>query len=143
MDGTLLTADGTNSGPSWSVRGRLAFVHAATLVVARADGSQRTTVADRVVSADWSPDGRRLVVVRRAADADQLGELWVLGADGSAARRLTSGHDDLAARWSPDGRRIAFVRAGDVWTVAVDGTGARQLTASGDVGNALAWQPRR
>jgi Tol biopolymer transport system component len=138
-----LTTDGTNSGPSWSVRGRLAFVHAATLVVARADGSQRATLADRVVSADWSPDGRRLVAVRRADDADQLGELWVLGADGGAARRLASGHDDLAARWSPDGRRIAFVRAGDVWTLAADGTGARQLTASGDVGNALAWQPRR
>jgi Tol biopolymer transport system component len=137
-----LTTDGTNSGPSWSVRGRLAFVHAATLVVAQAGGTHATTLTDRVVSADWAPDGRHLVVVRRAADANQFGELWVLGADGTGARRLTTGADDLAARWSPDGRRIAFVRAGDVWTVAVDGTGARQLTAAGDVGSALAWQPR-
>src|SRR5256885_810097 len=75
-----LTTDGTNSGPSWSVRGRLAFVHAATLVVAQAGGTHATTLTDRVVSADWAPDGRHLVVVRRAADANQFGELWVLGA---------------------------------------------------------------
>src|SRR4051794_1861075 len=127
-----LTRDGTDSSPVWAPRGgRLAFVHAGSLVTVHPDGSGRTVISTRVLQADWSPDARRLVAVRRVGER---AELWVLDAGGRNARRLTSGADDLAARWSPDGTRIAFVRGGDVWTVAVDGTGARRVTASGDVG---------
>ncbi|TMM06070.1 MAG: hypothetical protein E6G10_01240 [Actinobacteria bacterium] len=134
-----LTTDGANAAPAWSPGGtRLAYVHAGTLVTARADGSAPTPIADGVIQADWSPDGRRLVAVRRDGE---FAELWILDAAGGTARRLTAGHDDLAARWSPDGRRVAFVRDGDVWTVALDGTALRRITTSGDVGAALAWQP--
>src|SRR5206468_228411 len=134
-----LTTDGANAAPVWSPSGaRLAYVHAGTLVSVRPDGSAPAPIADGVLQADWSPDGRRLVAVRR--DGEHA-ELWLLDAAGGAARRLTSGHDDLAARWSPDGRRVAFVRDGDVWTVGLDGTALRRVTTSGDVGAALAWQP--
>ncbi|HEY3019232.1 MAG TPA: DPP IV N-terminal domain-containing protein [Solirubrobacteraceae bacterium] len=134
-----VTADGANAAPAWSPGGtRLAYVHAGTLVTARPDGSARAPIADGVLQADWAPDGRRLVAVRRVGEH---AELWVLDAASGAARRLTTGHDDLAARWSPDGRRVAFVRDGDVWTLALDGTGPRRVTTSGDVGAALAWQP--
>jgi len=134
-----LTTDGANAAPAWSPGGtRLAYVRAGTLVTARPDGSAPTPIADGVIQADWSPDGRRLVAVRRDGE---FAELWILDAAGGTARRLTAGHDDLAARWSPDGRRVAFVRDGDVWTVALDGTALRRVTTSGDVGAALAWQP--
>jgi Tol biopolymer transport system component len=134
-----VTTDGTNSAPAWSPNGRaIAFVHAGSLVTVRPDGSRRTVLAAHVLSADWEPDGRQLVAVRRSgADA----ELWVLDATGRAVRRLTSGQLDLAARWSPDGRRVAFVRDGDVWTINTTGGDLQRVTASGDVGAALAWQP--
>ena len=136
-----LTRDGSNSSPVWAPRGaRLAFVHAGSLITAHPDGSGRTVIATRVLSADWAPDGKRLVAVRRVGES---AELWLLDASGRNARRLTTGGDDLAARWSPDGTRIAFVRAGDVWTIALDGTGLRRVTHAGDVGAALAWQPLR
>jgi Tol biopolymer transport system component len=136
-----LTRDGSNSAPVFAPRGgRLAFVHAGTLVTTRPDGTGRSVLAARVLGADWAPDGRRLVAVRRLG---AHAELWVLDATGRGARRLTIGADDLAARWSPDGTRIAFVRAGDVWTIALDGSGLRRVTAAGNVGAALAWQPLR
>ncbi|MBK6769555.1 MAG: PD40 domain-containing protein [Ardenticatenales bacterium] len=67
----------------------------------------------------WSPDGRRLVFVVRVdrpqAPADpsrpnEGGELYIVNADGSGARRLLArpGWDDLNPSWSPDGRYIAF-----------------------------------
>ena len=134
-----VTSDRSNSAPVWSPRGRtIAFVHAGTLVASRPDGTGRAVLAAHVLQADWAPDGRHLVAVRRSgADA----ELWVLDATGRSVRRLTSANVDLAARWSPDGRRIAFVRDGDVWTVNTSGGDLQRVTAGGDVGAALAWQP--
>jgi len=123
-----VTRDGTDSAAVYSSRGVLAYVHAGTLIVGR------RRLAAHVVSADWAPDGRRLVVVRRTG-------LWIVDAASGAARRVTSGGADLAARWSPDGTRIGFVRAGDVWSVALDGSQLRRVTATGDVVAALAWQP--
>ena len=65
-------------------------------------------------------------------------EIWTMGADGSAPRRLTynSTVDEMPAV-SPDGTRIAFVTdrgAGrDLWAISADGSGeAPLLTAAGD-----------
>lgn len=70
-------------------------------------------------AAAFSPDGDRLVVVKADGDYESAGPqataLWVLRADGSDRRELTSGrvHDE-APDWSPDGASIVFVRgAGD------------------------------
>jgi len=136
-----VTSGGGNAGPAWSPGGaQLAFISGGELVVARPDGTAASGLADRSLSADWAPDGTRLVVSRRAADGDQHAELWLVGTDGSA-RMLTTGHEDVAARWSPDGRQVAFVRAGDVWTIAAAGGEPRRVTSTGDIGSALAWQP--
>jgi TolB protein len=136
-----VTSGGGNAGPAWSPGGaQLAFISNGALVVARPDGTAVSGLADHALSADWAPDGTRLVVSRRALDGDQHAELWVVGTDGGT-RPLTGGHDDFAARWSPDGRQVAFVRDGDVWTVPATGGTARRVTSAGDVGTALAWQP--
>jgi Tol biopolymer transport system component len=136
-----VTSDGGNAAPAWSPDGTaLAYIRAGVVVLARHDGSAAAAVAVDALSADWAPDGRRLVVVRRSADADQHAELWVANVDGSE-KQLTAGHDDLAARWSPDGRQVAFVRDGDVWTVPAGGGEASRVTSAGDIGAALAWQP--
>jgi dipeptidyl aminopeptidase/acylaminoacyl peptidase len=64
--------------------------------------------------AHYSPDGRRIAFIKipDTQTPFTVGELWVMDADGSNARKLTdadAGHG-YAANWSPDGTRIAFVR---------------------------------
>jgi len=65
----------------------------------------------------WSPDGSRIVFERWGARAHQPDQLYTVAADGSGARKLTTGctrrrclGDDWGS-YSPDGARIAFVRA--------------------------------
>jgi hypothetical protein len=63
--------------------------------------------------ARWSPDGSRIAFIK-IPDSEvpfTVGELWVMQADGSNARKLSNadaGHG-FAEAWSPDGSRIAFV----------------------------------
>ena len=72
----------------------------------------------------WSPDGRRIAFVR-------LGEIWVAGADGRNARRLTRMREPVAfPAWSPDGRTIAFAGVRNVYTVPAAGGAVKRLTHS-------------
>jgi hypothetical protein len=59
--------------------------------------------------ADWSPDGAKILYTHRADST--TGELWVINADGSGARRIVGASGDVAVdpRWSPDGRSAALV----------------------------------
>jgi Tol biopolymer transport system component len=77
-------------------------------------------------AADWSPDGRWLVVTIKNA-------IWKVPVRRSFSRRgakmLASGQD---AVWSPDGKRIAFVSARDgdreIYVMRSDGSHERPLT---------------
>lgn len=59
----------------------------------------------------WSPDGRRLVY---SVALSGRSTLWIMDANGSEKRRLTSpvNADDFEPSWSPDGRTIVFRRVG-------------------------------
>ncbi|HXQ37433.1 MAG TPA: hypothetical protein VN843_25710, partial [Anaerolineales bacterium] len=72
------------------------------------------TDTDNYISfARWSPDGSQIAFIK-IPDSQipfTAGELWVMNADGSKARKLAdadAGHG-YAANWSPDGKNIAFV----------------------------------
>ncbi|HVG96099.1 MAG TPA: S9 family peptidase [Chloroflexota bacterium] len=96
----------------------------------------------------WSPDGAQLAFTRdRQGLADYaLSDLWVAGADGTGARRVTEDAGRVCwPSWSPDGTAIAFFATdvqepglGDpavrVWTVAAGGGGpaAPQRVGPGD-----------
>ena len=96
----------------------------------------------------WSPDGAQLAFTRdRPGVADySLSDLWVAGADGTGARRLTEDAGRVCwPSWSPDGTALAFYATdvqepglGDpavrVWTVATGGGGpaAPRRVAPGD-----------
>jgi TolB protein len=108
-----------------------------------ADGSGLRRLAHGSGAApEWSPDGRKLVFVKRpersGAACRPVGschdEIYVINADGTGLRRLTrNAVVDGAPVWSPDGRRIAFTRDRDrqtanIYVMNADGSGQRRLT---------------
>ena len=87
----------------------------------------------------WSPDGRLIAFSSRR---EGKGHIYVMNADGTGTRRITSGRqDDLDPSWSPDGRRIVFAREGALFVVSARGGKATRLGR--DPGNATdpAWSP--
>ncbi len=95
----------------------------------------------RWANPDPSPDGSRVTLYSQ--DRPE-GDLYVVNADGTGLRQLTSDSAiDRVPRWSPDAGRILYfsTRSGplDVWTIRPDGSDNRQITEGGaGVG---AWSP--
>jgi Tol biopolymer transport system component len=144
--------------PAWSPDGnKLAFAvplsqFASVITVASADGSHQIRLTDphRIHEAStpaWSPDGkeiafRAVVDVRNPLGSQGQEQVFVMRADGSAIRRLTTDRQSECGvpKWSPDGRQIAFdaetyapgPRGGSVqqqvFVVGPDGSNIRQLT---------------
>jgi Tol biopolymer transport system component len=110
--------------------------------------------------ASYSPDGewiafssmrdaynRTLTPVEQkqlTVDPSYFGEIYIMRADGSGQRRLTTaaGYDG-GPFFSPDGKRIVwrhFDEQGliaNVWTMNLDGSGAKQITDFGS----MSWAP--
>ena len=64
--------------------------------------------ADRVTSAQWSPDGRKLAYI---SDASGEQEIWLVDQKGGVApKQLTKGNDNWITSfgWSPGGTRIYY-----------------------------------
>jgi TolB protein len=91
---------------------------------------------------DWSPDGARLVHVRRLSSSGQS-DIFVMDTTGHAEQRLTADvSDDHVPAWSPDGQWIAwsvgtFAPTGEIWLMRTDGTEAHMLTYGGNP----SWSP--
>ena len=103
-------------------------------------------VMDRLSDQQVSPDGKWIVFVLSQTDLEEnkgLTDLWMIGADGTTLRRLTSHKAaDSNPRWAPDGKSIWFVSArsdtSQVWRIAIDGGEAEQVTEQPlDVGNLI------
>lgn len=136
--------------PRWSPTGdRIAFISNRTgnpdVFVVDADGrnlvnlTQSTAVDATPV---WSPSGGNIAYVRDSA-------LWVMSADGSNQRQLTTGISiapGQAPAWSPDGTRIAIADGGgtrsDIYIVDFTGGGPVQnITNSQAVDIDPVWSP--
>src|SRR6266516_545119 len=108
----------------------------------------------------YSPDGQWLVFTsmrdaynrtldaaeqkKLAEDPSYFAEIYIMRADGSGQRRLTSAKGyDGGPFFTPDGRRIVWRRfdetglIADVWMMNADGTDQRQITDFGS----MSWAP--
>lgn len=92
--------------PAWSSRGALAWVRDRRVYVGAADGARERLVTAGI-NPDWSPSGRRLVLVRPTAPQRIDGRLHVVRPSG---RRLRPVRGAVGSNpvWSPDGRGLAF-----------------------------------
>ncbi len=91
------------------------------------DGAPTRTLVDRIGIDDqisWSPDGSAIVYscLHHGSHRALVQDLYVIGTDGSASRRLTSDANLSDPAWSPDGSRIVAVvrRLGHDDLVTVD-----------------------
>jgi Tol biopolymer transport system component len=121
--------------------------------VMNADGGDQqrlTTLGTSPGFPDWSPDGSQIVFHANRGDGNF--DLFLMNADGSNIRRLTSTGSQIQPRWSPDGQRIAFVwyqttappsstTGGRIAIINTDGTGFRILTHSSLSDGSLTWSP--
>jgi Tol biopolymer transport system component len=115
-------------------------------------------VIERLDVPAWSPDARRVYFVGTLGDRQGNGftyyesDVFVIDAEGGAARRVTTSRDVLAVSPSPDGRTLLVARDEDpgvrpltfgLWLLDVDGGHVRRLLepADGRLDLGGSWSP--
>ena len=96
-----------------------------------------------------SPDGKKIVYVRRFADPmtdKRYSNLWIINADGTDHRPLTTGNrSDASPRWSPDGLRLAYLSDADgkqqIYIRWMDTGETARITNLEQAPDAIAWSP--
>src|SRR5271167_1250602 len=96
-----------------------------------------------------SPDGKKIVYVRRFADPmtdRRYSNLWIVNADGTDHRPLTTGnHNDASPRWSPDSARLAYLSDTDgkqqIYVRWMDSGQTARITNLDQSPDAIEWSP--
>jgi eukaryotic-like serine/threonine-protein kinase len=150
----FISSEGNLSGPALSPDGKMvAYIQDSSgrndLFVSRVAGGEHVRLTNdnsQKEDPQFSPDGEKIVFVRRAASAPQA-ELCLVPALGGDVVPLVSGATFPA--WSPDGSRLAFIlqKQGEVEAVATsaaDGSDLHVILKSDDVFpffGSLSWSP--
>lgn len=133
----VLAGGGAALGSFPGSNGRLAYFYGGEIFVVGADGRQTRSLGPGL-SPSWSPNGRELAF-------DTAGNVWIMRADGSGRRPVTSDPAiDYFAAWSPDGGSLVFTsdRGGeDLYLIGADGSGERRLTTDPEPDWGPAWSP--
>jgi Tol biopolymer transport system component len=128
---------------------------AASAAVPAPDGSRPADATPR--AARPTPTPRKGGTTRGAVEPGRAGEpgpgriafarardgntdLYVMAADGTGVRRVTSDTGPTHPTWSPSGEELAFVRMDGVWLVRTDGSRRRRVVAREGV-YGVAWSP--
>lgn len=160
----IMRADGTDDSffvegrsPSWSPDGSsiaydtdIAFhdvdeQHQHSQIFVRTlDWPSTTNLSDSEhhdFSADWSPDGTKLVFNRALPGAEV--QVFVMNKDGSEQRQLTFDKGQKGRpSWSPDGTKIVFSNSGfGIFTMDADGSDLIRLSQEDRVDRSPDWQP--
>jgi Tol biopolymer transport system component len=83
-----------------AIPGLVAYVRGGNIYVSRGASETRLTKDGGYSRPHWSPDGRQIALLKG-------GRLWIMRANGTAKRRLTT-RAAAGPSWSPDGRFLAF-----------------------------------
>jgi hypothetical protein len=120
------------------------YTNANRLRTINPDGSGQATLRDEGATGQWSPDGNKLLFSRWPSFGSA--DVYVVNADGTGEKQLTSGFPAWNASWSPDGAKIVYEKSnpgniadGEIWTMNADGTGKKQITADGKAKWAPSW----
>jgi len=118
------------------------------------DASRKLTVMDEFqlqlpTDPQISPDGKKIVYVRRFADPmtdRRYSNLWIINSDGTDHRPLTTGNrNDASPRWSPDGGRIAYLSDSDgkqqLYIRWMDSGQTARITNLDQSPDAINWSP--
>lgn len=98
-----------------------------TLPVAGGTATRLTSGQGYDMQPRYSPDGSQIVFV---SDRNGSENLWVMAADGTGARALTTGEREnyLSPIWTPDGRYVVATKGSQLWLYHIDGGSGVQFT---------------
>src|SRR5215468_775451 len=132
----------------------VALTFGSALSLRAQDASHRLTAMDEFQiqtpsEPQISPDGKKIVYVRRFADAatdKRYSNLWIINSDGSDHRPLTTGNrSDASPRWSPDGTRLAFLSDADgkqqIYIRWMDSGQTARITNIENSPDSINWSP--
>jgi len=150
VDGSGLTQvlDGDQAGGyhSWSPDGtQVLYTKDSQIWLANVTGAAPRSILKQsgLQGVGWSPDGKQIVF---DAGNDQERGLYVINADGSNVRRITSKAVYPArAAWSPDGNYIAAqcydnrLGGNNLCVMNADGSGLTFITTDGRYDGRIAW----
>ncbi len=148
----IMRADGSNvtrvtddpaqeRAPSWSPSApRLAFASNRDggdfdIFVQNTDGSglaQLTTSSADENWPLWSPNGNQIAYISN-------GNVYIMNADGTGPRSLTSGGNVQGISWAPDGSAVVYARSGDLYIVSLSGGSPVRITSGGVVDSDPTW----
>ncbi len=78
-------------------------------------------------TADWSPDGTKLVMFARKADGQQ--SLFITDIDGNIQQEIHNGGGNYTdPSWSPDGESLCFSKNGEIYTLNIATNEEQRIT---------------
>ena len=87
----------------------------------------------------WSPDGKRIALASRHGGTVQV---YLLGADGSNPKKLSTEEACCTPAWSSDGKHLLFQTVkGHVHEIGADGKGDEPITFGADVQHEPRYSP--
>lgn len=138
----IYTADELFEAPNWSVDGRYLLVNSGGALFRIPAGNSGAVAPEKLeVGSDlrcnndhgFSPDGKRLAI-SASSGASRGSQVYIVSADGTERRQMTTAAPSYFHGWSPDGKWLAIVaqRNGnfDLFRIPAAGGEEQRLTSS-------------